>query len=63
MRTTKLDRILRKPEVLEMAGFSSATLYRGIKSGDFPKPIRVSKNCVGWLESVLRRWLESRPEA
>ncbi|KEA63122.1 hypothetical protein ADIMK_2646 [Marinobacterium lacunae] len=28
--------------------------------GEFPRPIRLSANRVGWLESDLEQWLEQR---
>lgn len=37
--------------------FSSATLYRKIKSGDFPKPIKISSISV-WRMSDIREWQE-----
>lgn len=52
--------ILRKPCVLELTGLSSATLYRWMSQGLFPRPVRLGPNSVGWRESAIREWLESR---
>lgn len=54
-----LDRILKLPEVLEVTGLSKSTLYRLIKSGDFPKPVRLTSQRVGWLASQVQAWMES----
>lgn len=45
------NRILRKKEVLNLTGISSATLYRLIAKGDFPKSKKLtgdSGRAVGW---------------
>lgn len=58
-----LDRMLRNPEVLELTGVSNATLYRWIKEGHFPAPVKLGPNSVGWRESALQEWLDSREPA
>jgi prophage regulatory protein len=55
------DRILRKPAVLAIVGMSYTTIWRRYRSGDFPRPIRLSPGCVGWRESEITRWLAARP--
>jgi len=52
--------MLRIAEVLRTTGVSTATLYRWIKDGTFPAPVRLGTNSVGWRESEIRDWLESR---
>ena len=54
----KLEPHHRRPKVLEVTGFSVSTLYRKMKAGDFPKPIKVSDNIVAWSDSDLRDWLD-----
>jgi prophage regulatory protein len=31
--------------------------------GDFPRPVRLGIRAVGWRESDVRDWLESREQA
>ena len=57
MKTT----ILRKPAVLKATGLSKSTLYRQIATGAFPAPLRLGPRAVGWLESAVSAWVESRP--
>ena len=45
-------------EILKITPFSSATLYRKIKSGDFPRPIKMS-SISAWRVSDLREWLKN----
>ena len=59
-----MDRILRIPEVVEVTGLSRTTIWRRVKSGDFPPPVRLGSlatRSVGWPESKVEGWLDSRP--
>jgi prophage regulatory protein len=42
---------------------SSATAWRGVADGTFPKPAKLSSNCTAWRVGDLRAWLASRPSA
>lgn len=60
---------LRRPEVRCRYGISSATLYRWIRVGLFPRPVRLGPNTVGWRVSDLEvfdanpeRWRSNKPE-
>jgi len=52
--------ILRRPQVETRTGLSRSTIYAMMAEGVFPKPIRLGKRAVGWPESVISEWLESR---
>lgn len=54
------DRILPWPEVQSIAGISRATAWRMQKTGDFPDPVPISPNRVGWWESELTAWKAAR---
>jgi len=56
-------KIYRKKELCKLLGISSATLYRRIKEGAFPKPIKVSENIVGWLAADLEAWFDNLVES
>ena len=43
--------------------FSSATLWRKVKSGDFPQPVKLSDRVTGWRVEDIRQWMESRNAA
>jgi prophage regulatory protein len=55
-----IKRILRRPEVEEVTGLAPSTIYWKIKRDEFPRPIRLGANSVGWLESEISSWQESR---
>ncbi|WP_415760809.1 helix-turn-helix transcriptional regulator [Pseudomonas sp. LT1P18] len=53
---------MREREVLDVTSFSRTTLWRVIKSGQFPRPVRISPGRVGWRESAIIAWQESPAE-
>ena len=57
------DRLIRLKEVLTMVNISRSTLYRLIRSGAFPEPVRLGERVVAWWESEVRAWMASRPKA
>jgi predicted DNA-binding transcriptional regulator AlpA len=40
--------------------FSSATLWRKIKVGDFPQPVKLSERITAWRVEDIKIWMESR---
>ena len=57
------DRLLRRREVEELTGLSRASIYRLIRDGRFPAPVRVSDAAVRWKASDITIWIQSRPVA
>lgn len=39
---------------------SSATWWRGVQSGRFPKPVKLSERVTAWRVSEIRAFLETR---
>ena len=56
------SRIIRWPEVHERVGYCRTNIYYLIQSGDFPAPIKLGRRAVGWLESDIENWIDSRIE-
>jgi prophage regulatory protein len=54
------DRILRLPDVITLTGLGRTSIYQGIKDGDFPKPVKLTKHAVGWRSSEITAWIASR---
>ena len=40
--------------------FSSATLWRKVKAGDFPRPVKLSERITAWRVEDIREWMQSR---
>lgn len=55
--TEQPDRILRLKTVLERTGLTRSTLYRKVDNGSFPGQVPISRRCVGWRESAVKRWM------
>lgn len=63
-----MSTLLDKGEVCRLLGGSRpinpSTLYRGIRLGRYPKPIKLSPGCSRWLlaecEAVIRARVEAR---
>jgi len=55
-----MDKILRLPEVLAIVGIGRSTIFDSIRNGLFPKQLKLSERTIGWLESDIRNWLNSR---
>ena len=54
-------RILNSNEVVKKIGLSEVTIWRRERDGSFPKRINLSDRRVGWAESEIEDWLDSRP--
>ncbi len=52
--------VLRLPVVTQVVGLSRSTIYLLIQKNAFPRPIKLSERAVGWKQSDIDAWLESR---
>lgn len=59
-------RVLRLKQVLDRVGLSRSTIYDRMNpaspryDSSFPKPIKIGSSAVGWLESSVSKWIESK---
>ena len=60
---TEHNRLLRRKEVEALTALSRSSLYRKMREGTFPEPIRVGSRAVRWRERELADWLAGRPRA
>ena len=58
-----IDKLLRRRQVEEVTGLSRSSIYRLMRNGEFPVPVRVGPAAVRWKASDISAWLESRPLA
>ena len=57
-------KVIRAPRVLEKTGYANrVSLWRMVNdpNSDFPRPVRIGPNAVGWFEAEIDAWLDSRP--
>ena len=55
-----MDRLLRRPEVEALTGLSRSCIYSHMKHRQFPRPRRIGRQAVAWLESEIAAWIMSR---
>lgn len=55
--------VLRRRQVEARTGLGRSSLYALIAGGQFPTPIRLSANAVGWLEHEIDGWIAERTKA
>jgi len=53
--------ILRRLDVQRVTGLSKATIWRLVKEGSFPRPVRLGARAVGWRADEVVSWIDSRP--
>jgi prophage regulatory protein len=53
--------ILLSREDLKARGisYSRAQIYRKVKDGSFPKPVKLGENKVAWLATEIDAWIEA----
>ncbi len=47
----------------DIVPFSSATLWRNVKGGTFPAPVKLSDRVTAWRVEDIRAWMQSRAAA
>jgi prophage regulatory protein len=53
------QRIIRLPEVRELVGLGKTAIYDKIKTGEFPKPLKLGR-VSGWVESDVQAWINAQ---
>jgi predicted DNA-binding transcriptional regulator AlpA len=61
MPTTGGDRLIFRPELLDVVGLSFPTIWKHMRAGKFPRP-RTIGGRVAWLSSEVQAWLAKLPE-
>jgi predicted DNA-binding transcriptional regulator AlpA len=60
------DALLRQGQLVSRCGslsilpFGATTLWRKVKNGTFPQPIKLGKRIVAWRAADVRAWLTAR---
>jgi prophage regulatory protein len=53
-----MHQILKLEKVKSITCFSTATIYRLMKCGKFPKQIKLSERAAGWLEQDINEYID-----
>lgn len=49
-------------EVMHKIGMSRVWIYDNIAKDNFPKAIKLGKNCSRWVESEIEEWMQAQLE-
>ena len=63
IREAQLVQSPKRPEHPAPLPFSAPTLWRKVKSGTFPKPIKLSERVTAWNVGVVRAWMTAQAAA
>jgi predicted DNA-binding transcriptional regulator AlpA len=57
----EVERYLRERQLLEhYLPFSGSTLWRKVRTGDFPTPVKLGPAITAWRESEVASWLNEQ---
>lgn len=52
---------VRQPTILrEVLPVSASTLWRYVKAGKFPKPVKLSERVTAWRSEDVRAWINAQ---
>lgn len=54
------ENIITAREVSKRVGLSRTSVWRLVKRGDFPPPLRLSSQRRGWIDREISEWLDAR---
>ena len=57
------DRLLTRAEVEARCAIARTTIYRLMRCGEFPEPLKIGPRAVRWPASEIEAWLAERPRA
>jgi len=60
-KTNDRPQLVRLKEAIRLTSFSRSSIWRGIKDGTFPAPIKIGKRAIAFRQSELEQWIKSRP--
>jgi prophage regulatory protein len=63
MSTIVDDRLLTRAQVQARTGLARSSLYRAMREGRFPAPLRVGPSSVRWPASEVEAWIASLPRS
>lgn len=55
-------RFLRLHDMIASTGMSESTIRRRVEKGEMPKPVALTKRCVGWWECDFLAWVATKRE-
>ena len=53
------EQLLRIGAVIQKTGMARSTIYKKIRSEEFPRPLVIAKRLVAWRQSEINSWIKS----
>lgn len=63
IRESQLVQSPKRPKSPTPLPFSAPTLWRKVKAGTFPKPIKLSERVTAWNVGTVRAWMTAQAAA
>lgn len=60
IRESQLVQSPKRPATPAPLPFSAPTLWRKVKAGTFPKPIKLSERVTAWNVGTVRAWMSAQ---
>ncbi len=62
--THGIGKLLTRRQVQDrIGGVGTSTLYRWVREGSFPAPLKIGGKCVRWRSDEIEVWLQNCPRA
>jgi len=58
LEATSLDTFLTVKEVSAHVGIGVSTVWKFVRQGEFPRPIKIGQNITRWRLSEVKAWME-----
>ena len=53
-------KVIRRGEVEARIGLACSTIYAMMADGKFPRPVKIGRRAVGWIEEDVNNWLSNK---
>ena len=63
IREAQLVQSPKRPDTPAPLPFSAPTLWRKVKAGTFPKPVKLSERITAWNVGAVRAWITAQTQA
>lgn len=60
IREAQLVQSPKRPDIPAPLPFSAPTLWRKVKAGTFPRPIKLSERITAWRVGEVRAWITAQ---
>ena len=55
--------LLKLTQVEQRVGLKHSAIYRLMRAGRFPEPLKISSRCVRWRSDEIDAWVDALPRA